>query len=195
MTEEILLNIDSGKEWKVKKYILQCMSFQLGMRVHDVCKGLQPDKIPHISLGDETDENVNSFVESITFFSCLQRSREKEVPDFFKKNIARAYPLLRKYECHGLLFYVKSFLSSQTSEEYIPSILSVLSVETDYDWVTESMIQVLKKNCLKGDGLFASCCQSKVVDLRTDESQLLYYDEIGSRMRRIPFPILARFIV
>ena len=117
----------------------------------------------------------------------------------FKEIIPRAYPLLKKYECNGILFFIKSFLSNQYSEEYLPSVLSVLGVEDDFEWVNEGVVKLLKRYCLKGDmkanGLLVSSCKSTVIDLTNSDPQHSYHYEVGSRMRRIPFPVLARMFV
>jgi len=199
MIDIVSLNIDSGEEWKVKQCIIQSNSLQLGMRLEDVCRGIEEERIPRLSLGDEEVETVNSFLDAITLFSCFHEKKKKDY--FFKEIIPLAYPLLKKYECNGILFFVKSFLSNQSSEEYLPSVLSVLSVEDDFEWVTDAIVKLLKRYCLKGDiqasGLLTSCCNSKIIDLTASEieSNLPYHDEVGTRMRRIPFPILARMLL
>ena len=55
----------------------------------------------------------------------------------------------------------------------MPSVLSVLGVEDDFEWVNEGVVKLLKRYCLKGDmkanGLLVSCCKSTIIDLTTSE--------------------------
>jgi hypothetical protein len=189
MTDLVSLNVDSGEEWKIKKCIIQSNSLRLGMRLEDVCRGIEEGRTPTLSLGDEKVEDVNFFLDAINIFSCFHDKMTTEYD--FKEMIPRAYPLLKKYECHGIIFFIKTFLSNQSSEEYLPSVLSVLSVEDEFEWVNEGIVNLLKRYCLKGD----MKTKSTIIDLTTSETEHAYHDEVGSRMRRIPFSILARMLV